>query len=101
MSFFIRGDVCLSGNDLLQVDLEQFRGLGQLDRSYLMWQASHDLRARPEVVANYFDLVWAGLKVPKRGMVTDRAWKELTSSWISFQVVSGIVAWIPILCSFG
>ena len=78
--FFIRRDANLSGHDWLSKGYDLLQSLGQLERCYLVWQATDDMQeplhkfARPEVVSNYFRLIWQKLQTPFR-KVGESKWK--------------------------
>ena len=73
-------DVGLSGCDWLLAGFSLWKGLGQQDRTFLVFQASADFEepcfkfAKPEVISNYMRLIWRQLKVPFKKL-GDPVWK--------------------------
>ena len=78
--FFIRRDASLSGHDWLAKGYDLLQSFGQLERSFLIWQATDDMQeplskyARPEVISSYFRLIWQKLQNPFR-KVGESKWK--------------------------
>ncbi|CAE7206607.1 unnamed protein product [Symbiodinium sp. CCMP2592] len=79
--FFVGRDVGLSGRDWLLSGFDLWKGLGQLDRTFLVFQSSEDFEepifkfAKPEVISNYMRLIWRQLKVPFR-KIGEHVWKS-------------------------
>ncbi|CAE7417306.1 unnamed protein product [Symbiodinium sp. CCMP2592] len=79
--FFVGRDVGLSGRDWLLAGFDLWKGLGQLDRTFLVFQSSEDFEepifkfAKPEVISNYMRLIWRQLRVPFR-KVGEHVWKS-------------------------
>ena len=78
--FFIRRDANLTGHDWLARGYDILQSFGQLERCFLVWQASDDMQepvykyARPEVISSYFRLIWQKLQTPFRKMGENK-WK--------------------------
>ena len=78
--FFIGRNVVLSGHDWLRAGFDLWKGLGQLDWTFLVFQSSADFEepcykfARPEVISNYMRLVWRRLRTPFR-RINERTWR--------------------------
>ena len=83
--FFIGRCVGLSGRDWLRTGFDLWKGLGQLDRTYLVFQSSEDFEepiykfAKPEVVGNYMRLIWRRLRVPFRKL-GEQFWRPRAES---------------------
>ena len=83
--FFIGRCVGLSGRDWLRTVFDLWKGLGQLDRTYLVFQSSEDFEepiykfAKPEVVGNYMRLIWRRLRVPFRKL-GEQFWRPRAES---------------------
>ncbi|CAE7269755.1 unnamed protein product [Symbiodinium sp. CCMP2592] len=91
--FFVGRDVGLSGRDWLLSGFDLWKGLGQLDRTFLVFQSSEDFEepifkfAKPEVISNYMRLIWRQLKeelfeelrewLRDRGSVLNQTWPLL------------------------
>ncbi|CAE7488289.1 unnamed protein product, partial [Symbiodinium sp. CCMP2456] len=81
--FFIGRNIGLSGHDWLRAGFDLWKGLGQLDRTFLVFQSSADFEepcykfARPEVISNYMRLVWRKLRTPFR-RINERTWRSRT-----------------------
>ena len=66
--------------DWLSAGYKLWRDLGQLDRTFLVFQSTPDFEepcykfAKPEVISNYMRLIWRQLKVPFRKL-GETAWK--------------------------
>ena len=66
-----------------------WREFGHMDRSYLVWAASHDMEepifkfARPEVISSFMRMIWAQLKMPKRQRITDQSWQASDEALVS------------------
>ena len=79
--FFVGRNVGLSGRDWLSAGYKLWRDLGQLDRTFLVFQSTPDFEepcykfAKPEVISNYMRLIWRQLKVPFRKL-GENAWKS-------------------------
>ncbi|CAE7725645.1 RE2 [Symbiodinium sp. CCMP2592] len=79
--FFVGRDVGLSGRDWLRSGFDLWKGFGQLDRTFLVFQSSEDFEepifkfAKPEVISNYMRLIWRQLKVPFR-KIGEHVWKS-------------------------
>ena len=105
--FFIGRDVGLSGRDWLRTGFDLWMGLGQKDRSFLIFQATEDFEepifkfAKPEVISNYMRILWQRLKVPFRS-VNDPRWSLRAETYllgdecyISFGQVTACVMFCP------
>ena len=81
--FFVGRDVGLSGRDWLRTGFDLWKGLGQLDRTFLVFQSTEDFEepcykfAKPEVISNYMRLIWQQLKIPFRKL-GEHTWKPRT-----------------------
>ena len=81
--FFVGRDIGLSGCDWLLARFNLWKGLGQQDRTFLVFQSSADFEepcfkfAKPEVISNYMRLIWRQLKVPFKKL-GEPAWKPRT-----------------------
>ena len=81
--FFVGRDIGLSGCDWLLAGFNLWKGLGQQDRTFLVFQSSADFEepcfkfAKPEVISNYMRLIWRQLKVPFKKL-GEPAWKPRT-----------------------